>query len=727
MTREFELGVDISGPYKFHRDDLDEIAKNRWVRSNWPIVYFLQHSDRRVAYVGESTNSLARIKTHLSTPKKANAFNTISIIASDKFNKSATLDIEAKLIEYLFADGTFEVQNGNYGHINHNYYQQDLYRKLFREIWTKLIEKRIVTKSLSEIENSEVFKYSPFKSLNQDQYASVLEILRRINSETHNHIFVDGSAGTGKTILATYLIKLLVSDLDEIDIDDLNEDELKEIQYLKSYREKLPSPKIGLVVAMTSLRKTLQNVFRKIPGLKPSMVISPSDTFKEKYDLLIVDEAHRLRQFKNISWMGEFRKNNRRLGLDDSGTELDWILANSSQQIFFYDAKQSVKPSDINRAVFNKVRNEPSTTILELKSQMRVQGGNGYISFVSHLLSTTLDRNEVYHSADYEVLHFESLQELYAELEKREMTYGLCRLIAGYSWPWLSKTDKNAIDISIDGVALQWNTTANDWINSSKAFREVGCIHTTQGYDLNYAGIIFGREIDYNKETDTIEVDPNLYFDKYGKVGVRDNDQLKEYILNIYQTIMCRGIRGTFVYACNPNLREYLRRHIQTRVKALPFRILHREDVKPFVNSVPLFDISAAAGTFSDSQLNNQAEWIELPPNITVREGYFVCKVLGESMNRKIPNGSYCLFSRDQGGTRYGKIVLVELADNVDPEFGRYTIKEYTSTKITSEDGWTHSQIILKPVSSQHFDPIVLTEDEAQQLKVIGIFERVLQ
>jgi len=98
-------------------------------------------------------------------------------------------------------------------------------------------------------------------------------------------------------------------------MDDFSDNEIQEINLIRSYKSKYPKAEIGFVVAMSSLRKTLQNVFRKIPELKSSMIISPSDTFKKKYDLLIVDEAHRLRQYKNIGWMGVFKKNNRKLGL----------------------------------------------------------------------------------------------------------------------------------------------------------------------------------------------------------------------------------------------------------------------------------------------------------------------------------------------------------------------------------------------------------------------------
>jgi len=730
MSLSFELSIEVSEQYDFSKESLHKIEKNPWVKNQWPLVYFIQNETERLAYVGESTNALSRIKNHLANPKKEKVFNKISIIGSDKFNKSATLDIESNLIQYITAEGTYSLQNGNYGLINHNYYQQDLYQNLFKEVWKKLVEKKVVTKSLLEIENSEIFKYSPYKSLNEDQYNSVLEILDGLTTKKSNRIFIKGSAGTGKTILATYLIKLLNSDIADSNFEDFNDDELREINFIKEFQEIYPKAKIGLVVAMTSLRESLENVFRKIPGLKTSMIINPSDTFnlKEKYDLLIIDEAHRLRQYKNISWMGAFRKNNRKLGLDDTGTELDWIMANSKNQVFFYDSAQSVKPSDIDEEKFSELLNDRNTLKLELTSQMRVQGGNNYIKFVDDLLQINRSNGNKYPTNDYELLFFDSLRDLYDELGKKEEINGLCRLVAGYSWPWLSKEDKTSIDIEIEGLQFQWNQTDKDWIHSKDAFKEIGCIHTTQGYDLNYTGVIFGKEIDFNKVTNKIEIYPKLYFDINGKKGISNIEDLKSYIINIYKTIMYRGIKGTFVYACNENLREYLKKHISVYTKEVPFRILKNEEVIPYVNSVPLVDISAAAGNFSDLQIPSDFEWIELPFNITPKKGYFVCKVVGESMNRKIPNGSYCLFRQDEGGSRNGRIVLVESRSIFDSEFGSgYTVKEYHSEKQIDIDNWGHDSITLKPLSDNTtYKNIKLDGDEMRTLKVVGIFERLL-
>ena len=733
MISSSDISIEISERYDFDKISLNKINENRWVKNQWPLVYFIQNDEKRIAYVGESTNFSSRIKNHLANPKKSKAFNQISIIGSDKFNKSATLDIESKLIQYISSEGTYELYNGNYGLINHNYYQQDLYKNLFKDIWNKLIEKKVVSKSLEEIENSELFKYSPYKSLNEDQYNSVIEIIEALNRKDSRKIFIKGSAGTGKTILATYLIKLLGSDISETNMDDFNDNEIHEINLIKYFKEKYPDAEIGFVVAMSSLRKTLQNVFSKTPGLKKSMVMSPTQTFKKKYDLLIVDEAHRLRKYKNISWRGSFKKCNQELGLDDTGNELDWIIANSKNQIFFYDSAQSIKPSDVDAVDFDKHLSDRNSITLELKSQMRSQGGNDYLQFVDDLLNSNLLNNNIFTAPNYELLVFDTLQDLYSQLEIKETKHGLCRLVAGFSWPWISDSrgkTPDAMDIKIDSLEFRWNRTPIDWVNSPNAFKEVGSIHTTQGYDLNYTGVIFGEEIIFNKRTNKIEIVKEKYFDKYGKQQTTDED-LKIYIINIYKTIMFRAIKGTYIYACDQNLREYLKKHIPVFAKENKLRVLSFADVKPYVNSVPLIDIYAAAGNFSELQKGsnyNEFKWVELPINIAVNENYFVCQIIGESMNKKIENGSWCLFKKYSGGSREGKIVLVEHYNIQDTEFGAgYTVKSYHSVKDVQEVIWSHVKIVLKPMSyDKNYKDIVLENDELSSLKVLGEFVTVL-
>ena len=194
---------------------------------------------------------------------------------------------------------------------------------------------------------------------------------------------------------------------------------------------------------------------------------------------------------------------------------------------------------------------------------------------------------------------------------------------------------------------------------------------------------------------------------------------------------MFRGIKGVYIFACDKNLCNYFKEHIPAYKPEGKLRILPFTDVKPFVNAVPIFDIYAAAGDFSDLQIQSEYEnyeWLELPINISAREDYFVCQVIGESMNKRIANGSWCLFKRNPVGSREGKIVLVEHYDIQDSDFGSgYTIKSYHSEKEQTDEGWRHKSITLKPLSyDSNYKNIELKEDEIEELKVIGEFIAIL-
>ncbi len=559
MIDDFIRSVQIN-KYQFSKAGSAEYVLNKYMNNSWPVVYIIKDDKVGEAYIGESTNAINRMKNHMANPDR-NKLNDLLIISCDKFNKSAVLDIESNLIQYMSSDGTYKLQNGNAGLIDHNYYQRQQYKKLFENVWEHLRVERYAQNPLSRIDNSDLFKYSPYKSLSADQHNSVLEILSLLTRKEENTVFVEGGAGTGKTILAVYLMKLLKTDIMDHHLDEADETYSEELKKIKEIRTKFSNPKVALVVPMTSLRKTLKKVFGQVKGLKGSMVIGPSEAAKQEYDVLIVDEAHRLRKRKNITNFGSFDITNARLGFDKhEGTELDWILKMSKNQIFFYDEGQSIKPSDVDQEKF--LKQKWSASLLKLESQMRVKGGMDYINFVDNLLHCRLEEgDQKFESDTYEVKLYDSLTELYADLKKKEEEYGLCRLLSGYSWEWKS-AKADVPDITIEGLDLKWNTTNEDWINSPNAFNEVGCIHTTQGYDLNYAGIIFGNEIKYNPETKQIEIDASEYYDKKGKQGIDDPALLKEYILNIYKTMMLRGIKGTNVYVCDLELRKYLRKYV---------------------------------------------------------------------------------------------------------------------------------------------------------------------
>ncbi len=143
---------------------------------------------------------------------------------------------------------------------------------------------------------------------------------------------------------------------------------------------------------------------------------------------------------------------------------------------------------------------------------------------------------------------------------------------------------------------------------------------------------------------------------------------------------------------------------------------------------IPLYDFYAAAGKFSEIQSEKNFIVIEGPSNNAGSNNYFACKIVGESMNRVIPNGSICLFKTYAGGSRNGKIVLVENRDIQDPDFNSaFTIKTYSSEKIISENGWEHESIVLRPNSyDDSYKSIVINKENAAEMRIVGEFVKIL-
>ena len=719
--------------YAFSEKRLKDIRANAYAKDHWPLVYVLSDESKRWAYVGETADAVARMTTHLKHNTKRH-LSVVHLITSLKFNKSATLDIESNLIKYMAADGRFKLLNGNLGLADHNYYQKDiLYADIFQQLWDQLRAKGVTRHSLDHLDNSDLFKYSPYKALSADQRQGLLGIMHSLASDNTQRLLVQGGAGTGKSVLAIFLFKLLQSDNDDFNFREFSREEAEIKDLLLRLRNKYgQKPSMALVVPMKSFRMTLKKAFANIAGLKSSMVIGPSELAKSHYDIVLVDEAHRLRQRINLgAYYRAFDKTSRALKFDPRQcSEVDWVLKQSNRAVFFYDTDQTIKPSDANADVFSALKASPDTEVQALVSQFRVLGGNPYVKFVDDLLNLRLPESAIHTSGSYEFTLFDSFSGFLNKISEKECEVGLARMIAGYSWPWVSIKDRRNFDIEIENIKLKWNSTSSDWINAAGSASEVGCIHTTQGYDLNYAGIIFGREIGYDKNRREITIRSELYFDRNGKQSITDPEQLKRYILNIYKTIMLRGIRGTFVYACDPDLREYLAQHIPREVTA-PDNVVDLPKImlQPYVNAVPLYDLVAAAGNFSGQQRAVINDWIALPDGERADRSLFACKVQGESMNRIIPNGAVCLFRTDNGGSRNGKIVLVEHSDIVDDDSGsNYTVKEYESIKSEDGDGWAHQRILLKPQSSDSsFETIVLSDDDAGRYRVVGEFLRVLE
>ena len=558
------------------------ILKTKKYGTNWPVVYIMHNNEE--AYIGETTDASIRSHQHLANNIRRK-LNKIHIIGDYQFNKSSILDLESFLIKYMSADKKFKLQNGNGGLQNHDYYERKMYENKFKKIWLQLKDKGIVQNDLKQIDNSDLFKYSPYKSLTIDQYMIVNNILSDlanfVNKQEPAIFMVEGGAGTGKTILGIYMLKLLSQAKDDSQIE-IEEDQVEQNLYeILKIKEAVNELKIGLVIPMENLRITLKKVFKSIKGLNPNMVLSPNDVgkSKEQYDLLIVDEAHRLRRRKNLTQYGTFDKNNRSMNLGHEGTELDWIILKSKYQILLYDENQSIKPTDVRKEDFEKLMNKTNYKPYSLTTQLRcLKGGNEYINYVKAIFSNNPPKTKI-NFKEYDLKIYDNVNDMIENIKAKNKEYGLCRNIAGYAWPWKSKGKKDSMcltkkesdkikdngifDIEIESYKYIWNTHPTDWINSPNSINEIGSIHTTQGFDLNYTGLIIGKDLKYDMNKKCFIVDRKNYYDSKGKDAATDEELLK-YILNIYTTMMTRGMLGTYIYVCDDGLRTYLKKFIST-------------------------------------------------------------------------------------------------------------------------------------------------------------------
>ncbi len=286
---------------------------------------------------------------------------------------------------------------------------------------------------------------------------------------------------------------------------------------------------------------------------------SYAETKKNSMDVLIVDEAHRLRMksgmFKNL---GE--------------SQTKEIIFSAKLSVFFIDEAQKVTWSDvgeISRIKAYAAELDADVELLELVSQFRCGGSDDYMAWLDDSLGLQ-NVPENYFSRDkFDFQIFESASDLHDAIRDKNRINNKSRVVAGYCWNWVSKKEPKAFDIVIpdENYQARWNLASygNEWIINPKSVDEVGCIHTCQGLEVDYVGVIVGGDLVI--ENGKLGTDPKrrAKSDKSlnGYIGERKLDpeaadaKADELIRNTYRTLMSRGMKGCYVYFTDPAVKKY--------------------------------------------------------------------------------------------------------------------------------------------------------------------------
>lgn len=284
----------------------------------------------------------------------------------------------------------------------------------------------------------------------------------------------------------------------------------------------------------------------------------------ESFDTLIVDEAHRLKMKSGmLKNLGE--------------NQVKEIIYSAHTSVFFIDEAQKVTWSDVGEISMIEEQAGLAGALverLELTSQFRCSGSDDYMAWLDETLGVHTDTAHYFSRDKFDFQIFDSPVELHKTVKEKNKINNKSRVVAGYCWDWVSKNQPNLSDITIPefGYSATWNLTSDgsEWIISPKSVAEVGCIHTCQGLEVDYVGVIVGRDmrvIDGVLRTDPsarAKTDKSLagYKKEFKDDPVSAELKADEIIRNTYRTLMSRGMKGCYVYFVDPATAEYFRKHL---------------------------------------------------------------------------------------------------------------------------------------------------------------------
>ena len=551
----------------------DASEKEQDILLQFPTVYIhnWKNTDDYEVYIGESNNIIQRTKQHYDAGMDERKWQhqlllqdaSLYVIGHEHFNKSMTLDIENRLMLYMMSVDRVRKIHNLRGNPQSRYYPDSEMDDIFRMVWKKLRrDNKELFPSESAIKDSAVFKASPLHKLTEEQEEIKKNIIQRVfealkTGKRGQLLFIEGEAGTGKTVLNSSTFYELFASAEERELEPLkccmmvNHDE--QITVYEQIAQKL-----GLVERYGEV------------VYKPTSFIN-RHTVDEPIDVAFIDEAHLLLTQGKQSYQGE--------------NQLKDIIERARVTVVMFDENQILTTEQYwESQILNQYRElaKCQNNYFELKNQLRIKSSEEMVEWIDDFTKKRKVSTVPQNSGGYEIRIFESPLDLEKALKEKaaDENHKLSRLIATYDWEYSSKPPADARLIKYWEVMIghwhkPWNRELDrelgkkekrankslSWAEQPQTIEEIGSTFTIQGFDLNYAGVILGPSVKYRNGE--VIFDPSA---SYNAKAVRnrtlsDGSKQKfgeELIQHEVRVLMTRGVEGIYIYACDDALREAL-------------------------------------------------------------------------------------------------------------------------------------------------------------------------
>ena len=549
-----------------------EDEKTQEIIANFPTVYIhnWQDSGDFEVYVGESNDIFKRTRQHYDAAVDKSKWQRklmekdarLFIIGHEHFNKSLTMDIENRLMHYMMSAERVKHVHNLRDNPQTSYYPVEELDEIFGRIWRGLRkENKELFPTESAIKDSAIYKASPLHKLTKEQKDARELILQKVskaleNGETRQLIFIDGEAGTGKTVLNSSTFYELYCQAEE------------EEKTLKCY----------LLVNHDEQITVYEQIAEKL-GLtaKYGKVVSKPTTFINNHseddpvDVVFVDEAHLLLTQGKQSYHGE--------------NQLKDIIARARVTVVMFDENQILTTEQFWEAqILEHYRNQAKAAEnhIVLDKQLRMQADPVTMDWIDSFTKKG-QLKEIPHTVDgYQIRVFDDPEMLDLEIQKKakEKDSALSRVLATYDWEYSQKRKPDdRLRAYWEVVIGKWHKPWNRelaaelsrkekrkisglaWAEQPQTINEVGSTFTIQGFDLNYAGVILGPSVKYRNGK--IIFAPS---ESYNNKAIRNrtlSDGTKQkfgemLIQHEVRVLMTRGVNGMYIYACDPELRAAL-------------------------------------------------------------------------------------------------------------------------------------------------------------------------